>query len=283
MKRIILIALTFLLITKISNAKELKVMTFNTTCAVCNKGKFDKYSLRKHWIVDTIKRHNPDLISVQEVLTSHQLKWIKEKLKDYDVYYGNYRVFKFTDTSIFIKKNRFKVTSSGGYWLGRKGGDRFSLGWKLALPRRVQWANLIDLQDQEVLTFVGAHFDNRDINKTNSAEFVIEKFGNVEKVIFAADTNLKPSTSGYNRLNSIFQDTYELAESFDLIRNSNTGVNDSCNLEKGSVFPDCKVDHIFKSFGLDYRVTGQMIDQYKYGDDQKFVSDHRALISVFEI
>lgn len=259
-------------------ASEIRVMSFNTTCSLCNKGKFDKFSKRKHWIVDTIKRNNPDIISIQEVLTSYQLKWITKKLKNYKLYYGNYRVFKFSDSALLIRKERFSVLKDGGYWLGRRGGKKFSFGWTFALPRRVQWATLVDKESGHEFTFVGGHFDNRKENKEKSAQFVIDTFSKEDRpIIFAGDTNLKPDTHGYDLLKSFFADSFDLTDEFTMVRNSNTGLNDGCNLEKGKVFPDCRVDHILLSHRDGWQVTNWGIDQFQYGG--KFTSDHRAIFS----
>ncbi len=278
MKYVILWVVFLLSFTSTAIANDIRVMSFNTTCALCNKGKFDKFSKRKHWIVDTVKRANPDIISLQEVLTSHQLKWISKKLKNYSLFYGKYRVFKFSDSALLIRKDRFKVTADGGYWLGRRGGKRFSFGWSFALPRRVQWANIYDKTSGKEFTFVGGHFDNRTENKENSARFVIETFSKSERpILFAGDTNLKPLTNGYAILKTFFDDSFDISAEFSMIQNSNTGLNDGCNLEKGKVFPDCRVDHILVSSRDNWSVSNWSIDQYLYNG--KFTSDHRAIYS----
>lgn len=282
--KIIIFALFLFSLNIYASTDSIRVMSFNTTCALCNKGFYDKFKYRRHWIVDTIKRNSPDIISLQELLTSHQLKWVAQQLKDYDLYYGNYRVFKFSDSALLIRKDRFKVGHSGGYWLGRRGGEKFSFGWKFGLPRRVQWAMMIDTNTMKEFTFVGGHFDNREINKNNSAKFVVETFSNLNTpVIFAGDTNLKPGTSGFLTLESAFRDTFAEAQNFVMIRNSDTGLNDGCNIEKGSVFPDCRVDHIMVSTLDNWNISTWGIDQFKYGKDQKFTSDHRAIFSDIEL
>lgn len=259
---------------------DIRVMSFNTTCSLCNKGIYEKFKIRKHWIVDTIKRSNADIISLQEVLTSYQLKWIVGQLGNYDVYYGKYRVFKFTDSVLLIKKNKFRVNSSGGYWLGRKGGKKFSFGWTFGLPRRVQWANLTEISTNKNFVFVGSHFDNRQENKYNSAKFVKDTFENLNlPIIFAGDTNLKTTNEGYSILNSFLDNSYDLTSNFVMVRNTNTDLNDGCNTEKGDTFPECRVDHIMTSNMDNWQISKWAIDQFKYADFKKFTSDHRAIYS----
>ena len=258
--------------------KNLRVMTFNTTCAhLCEKGKFDKFKKRKHWIVDTIKRSNPDVIGMQEVLTARQLGWFKNKLKDYSlIFYRKYYIFRYADPAIFVKKGRFSIKKYGGFWLGPR--KWFNLGWKKRLPRRLQWARLFDNENQQEFYFATSHFDNHEKNKTKSAAKFIKAFANVDHpVIFAGDTNLKPKMPGFHHLLDHYYDSFDLKENFVMLRNSDTNAHDSCNLEKGKTFPECRVDHIFLSKNHNWQVTNWVVDQFKYGKKNRFNSDHRAI------
>jgi endonuclease/exonuclease/phosphatase family metal-dependent hydrolase len=273
----IIIPTLILLISLNIYANNIRVMTFNTTCSICEKGNYDKFKKRKYWILDTIKRANPDLISLQEVLTTKQLRWFKKKLKNKYIvqYYRKYFIFKYADPALFIKKERFKVYSKGGFWLGPRSG-RFSLGWKIAFPRQVRWTRLIDLENQKELMFVGSHFDNKGKNKEKSVNLLIKKMEKLNiPIIFAADTNLKPNTEGYIKLKSIFKDTFDYKESITLI-GENTTLNNSCNLEKAKEFPNCRVDHIFLSKKEKWHVGSWFVDQVRYDNSRNFTSDHRA-------
>lgn len=259
--------------------EKMRVMTFNTTCSyLCEKGNYDSFKKRKYWIVDTIKRSKPDIISMQEILFSNQLKWIKRQLKDYNVYYyRKFFIFRFADPAIFVKKDRFHIYKHGGFWLGPR-GYRFSLGWKTALPRRVHWVKLHDKTTQRDFFLASSHFDNRKKNKENSAKVFTHAFRNVTlPIIFAADTNLRPEMDGYKHLNQYFYDSFDIKQKFHMIKNTQTTIHDSCNLEKATVFPDCRVDHIFLSKNHSWIVKSWNVDQYKYGKDLKFTSDHRAI------
>ena len=112
----------------------LRVVAFNTMCDFCAKREYnyDKYKKRKHYVVDTLKRLDGDILALQEVRTSRQLKKISRALKNYDLYYSKFKIFKFADPGILLRKGRFDVLEKGGRWLGPKGDRRFSLGWKLA-------------------------------------------------------------------------------------------------------------------------------------------------------
>lgn len=265
-------------------AQEMRVMTFNTTCSVCNKGKFDKFKKRKYWIVDTIERNKPDLIGMQEVLTHWQLNWFQRKLKDYRmIYHRKFYIFRYADPALFIKKDRFTVEKWGGFWLGPLKGW-FSFGWKIALPRRIQWSRLQDNFTGKKFYFVSSHFDNSKKNKEKSARVFTRAFDNLKyPVILAADTNLKPSMSGFQHINETYHDSFDLADQITFVKNSETGPDDSCNLEKGKTFPECRVDHIFLSKDASWKVKLWGVDQYKYGDNNRFTSDHRAYFADIEL
>lgn len=264
---------------------SIRVMTFNTTCSyLCEKGKYDRYDKRKNFIVDTVKRNNPDLIAFQEVFLPSQLKWFKRQLNDYHlIFHRKYFIFRYADPALFIKKEKFEIQRNGGFWLGPL-GYWFSFGWKFGMPRRVQWVRLKEKQSESEFYFVSSHFDNRVKNKTKSAKVLTNAFKNVTApIIFAADTNLKPHLDGFKHLNETFHDSYEIKENFELIKNTDTTIHDSCNLEKGKVFPDCRVDHIFLSKAHNWRVINWGVDQFKYGKKNRFPSDHRAIYADIEL
>ncbi len=273
--------ISIIMLISLNTFASYKVMSFNTTCSsICEKGNYDKFKKRKHWIVDTINRHSPDLIGLQEVLTHKQLNWIQSQLADnyYLVYYRNLFIFRYADPAILFKTSKFDLDRLGGFWLGPK-GYRFSLGWKRALPRRVQWTRLIDKESQKEFYFITSHFDNRKKNKENSAKVLLSAFQEVNiPIIFAADTNLKPETNGYNHLTGFFTDSFNIKENFTLIKNSETDIHHSCNIEKGEIFPDCRVDHVMLDRNHPWKVLNWTVDQFVYGVKQRFTSDHRALI-----
>jgi endonuclease/exonuclease/phosphatase family metal-dependent hydrolase len=271
------IGILVLLFSASTFAQDMRVMTFNTTCSVCNKGQFDKFKKRKYWIVDTIERTKPDLIGMQEVLTHWQLNWFRKKLKDYRlIYHRKFFIFRYADPALFIRKERFAVEKWGGFWLGPLKGW-FSLGWKIGLPRRIQWSRLMDRYTGKKFYFVSSHFDNSKKNKTPSAKVFVNAFDDLKHpVILAADTNLRPHMEGYKHINKTYHDSYDIADKVVFLKNSDTNPDDSCNLEKGKIFPDCRVDHIFLSKDANWDVKLWGVDQYKYGEKNRFTSDHRA-------
>ncbi len=282
MKALMTIVFLFL---SISNLKaSLRVMTFNTTCDLCSKGKFDSFRKRKKWIIDTTKRVRPDIFAYQEVSNIFQLFYFKRKLKDYKFHISHWGPLHYPDPAIFYNKKRFKVLKTGGFWLGPKGEKRFNFGWKFGLPRRVEWIKFFDKIESKKFIFVSGHFDNRKKNKTKSSEMFLKHFSEESlPLVFAGDTNSKPDTVAYENLTSHFEDVYYMAENIIINKNSNTSIDDSCNLEKGDTFPECHVDHILTSKKHSWEVLSWGVDQFKYGKKNRFTSDHRAFFADLEL
>ena len=266
-------------------ARPVKVMSFNTTCSFCGKKQFDKFKLRKHWIVDTIKRNDPDLISLQEIMFGFQLNWLSDQLPQYHVITKKIKPFgKYPDSTLLIKKRYFSILKSDGFWLSPKSKSLIGFGWKAGFPRHIVISELRDNVTGAKFIFAGSHFDNNTTNKTNSAKMVSTFFENQNyPIIFAADTNLKPSREGYKILTRLLDDTFDHKNHFEILSNSIQNPADSCNLSKGQSFPECRVDHIFISRSASWSVDNWLIDQYKYGKRHRLVSDHRAIIAIIDI
>jgi endonuclease/exonuclease/phosphatase family metal-dependent hydrolase len=265
-------------------ASPLKVMTFNTMCDVCNGFRgFTRFNDRLDQIADTILRHDPDLIGLQEVRTRNQVRRIQNRLKGkYVAVFSKGFPLSYADPVQLVRKSRFKIGKKRGGWLGPKFPD-FSFGWSTKIPRRMQSLELTDAHSGEGLLFVSAHFDNGFTNKGASAE-LLAKWAMEPglPVIFAGDTNIKPNWSGYTTLTGAFRDTFHEVESIDYVANQPYTNSDGCNLNKGKTFPNCRVDHVLLSPSAPWRARSWGVDVYRYGKKRAFVSDHRAVIVELE-
>tara|TARA_R110002049_G_scaffold190930_2_gene359599 strand:+ start:106 stop:879 length:774 start_codon:yes stop_codon:yes gene_type:complete len=255
-------------------------------CDICgDKDHFDKFKKRVDQIVDTVKRSNPDIISFQEFRTKRQLLKINKRLgKQYEVLYSDGLILNYADPALFIRKDRFEVIKHYSFWLGPRGG-RFSFGWRFGIPRKLRYSVLKDKVSGLEFAFVGSHFDNSKKNKYPSAIMVNEHL--IKKnlpIIFAADTNLKPDMEGLEFLKKdLFEDTFYKVDSVNYLANTPYSIHDACNIEKDTVFPDCRVDHVLLSKGSPFSVKKWSVDVYRYGNRKVFVSDHRAIIVDLEI
>ena len=261
-----------------STASGLRVMTFNVMCVVC--GHFDEIgplSERMAGIADTINRHDPDLVSLQELLTGSQAKDLRRLLHgDYQMVYAEGPYFGFADPTLLVRTSRFVVHRTGGFWLGPSAPE-FSFGWVLALPRRVEWAELEDRTNGLRFTFAGTHFDARRRNSNPSAELVVKTMLPAETpLIFAGDSNLRPGAPGFATLSAAFRDTFTEVSEHPFVANGPTRNSDGCSLDPALVFPDCRIDHVLLSPGAPWKTRSWSVDVFKYA--RGFVSDHRAIV-----
>ncbi len=273
------IILLLLICTNI-HATEIKVLTFNTMCDFCKGSDFFNFDKRIQFFNSLIKKYSPDLISLQEVRSASQVQDILKGLSEYSYYTNEGFLFSYADPTLIYKKDLFKLNDKGKIWLGPQEGN-FTFGWKWALPRQLLWLDL-NYQDTQFI-FAGSHFDNRVENLKGSAEMVHSflKTKNSIPLIFAADTNITIEMEEYFILKGKFlQNSFDLKQSFTVIGGYKDD-KDLCYTRKGKVFPYCRVDHIFKSKNLNWKVKSFQIITEKLTDG-KFPSDHRPVLVTFE-
>ena len=263
-----------------SSAKALRVMTFNIMCDFCSKGRDNgTFVERLKAVADTINRHDPDLISLQELRTGGQVERLLTLLHDqYTPLFAEGYALSYADPTLLVRTRRFDVVAKEGLWLGPRTPD-FGLGWKTSFPRRIEYVTLKDKDAGGEIIFAGTHFDNNPRNREPSAELLIRKFAESETpFIFAGDTNLRPDRAGYAALAKGFRDSYTEVLHHPYISNGATVSSDGCNLEKAPDFPACRVDHIFLSRKNPWKTQRWMLDAFRYPGMKGFISDHRAVI-----
>ena len=283
MKTIALLCL--LIMPVLAQAKApLKLMNFNTMCVFCgDKEEYGTFEQRMAAIADTINRHDPDVLSLQEFTRKSVVKQLLKMLKSkYEAIYYQGVGISFVDPVLLVKKDRFEVVEEESFWLGPN--PKLPLGWKSSFPRRLQWAEIVDKARDERFVLVGTHFDNSSVNKEPSAKLTNEYFKNSKlPVVFAGDTNLKPEHSGFtNLLGDVFIDTFPGTEAVKYVANGPYTVNDGCNVSKDPLFPQCRVEHVLISKNAPWVVKSWSLDVFRYHGKTGFVSDHRAVIVELE-
>jgi len=255
-------------------------MSFNTLCDFCTKKNHDDFDMRQYQISKVIRTHRADLISLQEIRTGSQVKEIFSNLSHYTFIYPDSWILSYADAALAINTKRFEIIESGHLWLGPNNGN-FTFGWKVALPRVMVWSKIKEIKTQKELLFIGSHFDNRVENMIGSAKLVNDfiKKKNLP-VIFAADTNATTDFEGYKILEG-----KSFANSFNLTKRNIASSNskDLCYSRKGDHFPTCRVDHILYSKNSIFKPVDWTIDTSRFGKNQRFPSDHRAVVATFTL
>jgi endonuclease/exonuclease/phosphatase family metal-dependent hydrolase len=188
-----------------------RVMTFNIRFDNAADGE-DRWDRRKDFLVDTIRKADPDLLGTQEVV-AHQGDYLVEQLKDY-ASVGTGRddgKRKGEASTIFFRTSRYELVDSGQSWLSETPDVVGSVGWDAALPRIVTWAVLRDRGDGYSLLYANTHFDHRGekarlesakLLRTLLARIAAAHPDTAGSIILSGDFNCTESSPGYAALTS---------------------------------------------------------------------------------
>ena len=155
---LMLVGLTFALPAHAADA--VRVMSFNIRYGTAKDGD-DSWDKRRDFLVETIRKYDPDLLGMQEVL-AEQADFLQQQLPDYGFAGGGRddgkRKGEFSP--VMFKKDRFELLAHGMWWLSPTPEKIGSKGWDTALPRIVTWARLKDRKSGATLLWFNTHWDH---------------------------------------------------------------------------------------------------------------------------
>ncbi|MCL2284932.1 MAG: endonuclease/exonuclease/phosphatase family protein [Firmicutes bacterium] len=137
---------------------SLTVMSFNIRCA-CDSGT-EAWEARVVNLVPLVKKYAPDLIGFQEVTHKQYLDLVEHFPE-----YGSVGVGREDGendgerASIFYKKDRFTLLTSGNFWLSET-PDTPSFGWNAACIRICTFAKFLDNKTQKEFVHFNTHLDH---------------------------------------------------------------------------------------------------------------------------
>jgi endonuclease/exonuclease/phosphatase family metal-dependent hydrolase len=192
---------------------ELRVMTFNVRYPAQSDGP-DLWEKRKDILVDTIRRHRPDLMGTQE-LFHLQGEYIVSKLPEY-AWFGLSRRGNQQDEhmGVFYRRDRLKLLDSGNFWLSETPEQPGSIAWNMSLPRMVTWGYFEDISNGRRFRYYNTHFAHRaeDTDARNrSAKLITDRIAAVrgdDPVILTGDFNADADTEAHRVLTSVLTDTW---------------------------------------------------------------------------
>jgi len=165
-------------------------------------------------------------------------------------------------------------------------GLPFGFGWlKLSAPRYLTWACLRDRDTGFTFLFLNSHLDNNPINKENSAPLIFKTFGPHAAqmpMIFTGDFNTNPTTDRYVRLQKGYEEEVIFHNTADLAAQRVQRLYDSSGPE--GILGEFQnfehmIDHIFLAGPVRKDVLQWVVDENRYGPDQRPASDHSALFA----
>lgn len=253
------------------------VMTFNILCSFCDDT-YDPWEDRIGYIADTIARHAPDLVGLQELFTAEEVQQLLDLSPDYTALFYSDDTSDYADATIWWRTDRYELVDSGFYWLSPAPDLPFSVGFAdgMQFPRLVAWAQLRELSTQAELLFVDTHFDNNSPSQELSAPLLLERTedqAGALPIVVVGDFNSRPDTAAYATLTGGVDGGFALTNSFDLAETWSVESNQD---PVPAYEPSSRIDHVFVAGG-EWTVPWWTVDTWVYGASGLHTSDHFAM------
>lgn len=272
--------LRFLLITTflISTALHIKAQSFIVaTFNIRYDNRSDSGNLwvnRAPVVANLIRFHDFDVFGVQEAL-KNQLNDINAALPEYARYGVGRDDGKQAGehSSIFYKKEKFKLLKSGDFWLSST-PEIPGLGWDATCCNRVcSWIYLENIESKKKFYLFNVHFDHQGvIARKESAKLMVDKIKAIagsQPVLLTGDLNGGRESEWYQTIinSGILKDVYQGVK---YPYANNSSMNGFRTPRGTSV-----IDHIFMSKQFTASRWGILTDSY-FG---KFPSDHFPVVA----
>lgn len=288
--------------TAAADPQQVTVMTFNVMCSFCKNSDFpqwqQEWKARLPMTKQTIARHDPDLIGVQELsrlatdtdeiadLTQPENVYAEVSYhfnaKDEMTEFGKSLELDYPDATILYRKARFDVLSEGHFWLSPTPDVAFSFGFAKgggSFFRLIVWAKLHDKIANRDFYFATTHFDNNSPSQELSSPLALQRFEPKAKelpFIFTGDFNSTPANKAYVILNKgIDGKGFAFANAFDLAKNWSIATN---RVPVPAYDLTQRIDHFWLA-GADFTVPWFKVDLWGYGANMQKPSDHDAMIT----
>ena len=179
--RTLLILLLFMM-TLTTQGQSIKVMTYNIRYDT-PQDSINQWQKRNHKVYALIKKYDPDLIGLQEVL-HNQLMDLLDNLPAYS-YIGVGRddgKTKGEYSAILYKKDHFKPLQQNTFWLSETPEIPGSKSWDAAITRVASWGKFKDTKSSKEFLMINTHFDHigKEARK-NSALLLKQKASEIDK------------------------------------------------------------------------------------------------------
>jgi endonuclease/exonuclease/phosphatase family metal-dependent hydrolase len=273
MRNLILLVLFFGFID--SYSQSLKVMTYNIRYDNPDDG-VNAWPKRIDKVTALIRKHNPDIIGVQEAL-HHQLQDLVRVLPDYS-YVGVGRddgKEKGEFSAILFRNSRFGLLSDSTFWLSETPTVPGSKSWDAAITRLVTKAKFFDKELKTDFVVLNTHFDHMGKEARHNSGAVLAgavasaRTPSEIPILVTGDFNCERSEETYRNVT-----IRDLADT----KPANDSTGTYCGFEVGKM--ECKaIDYIFytKEWLLkDYLVITDH-------DGIHYPSDHLPVMSEFEL
>lgn len=265
-----------MLISLLSNAQSLKVMTYNIRLDVAVDGE-NAWPLRKEFLSSQIQFYEPDIFGIQEA-KPNQVTEISTMLPKYDqVGIGREGKGKGESSNIYYKKGLFTLKESNTFWLSET-PNIISKGWDAAYNRVCTYALFKDKKNGKKIWVFNTHLDHvGEVAKTKGIELILTKIAEVNTknypVIFMGDFNSEPTDERIISLKNHMND------SRDISKEKPFGPSGTFNGFKHHEPVTLLIDYIFVSKNNKLKVKKYAV--LSDSKDLKYPSDHLPVFVKF--
>ena len=215
MKKILLILLSFWLITNIS-AQSYTFMTYNLRYDNPRDG-VNAWPERKDFLSDQLKFYSPDVFGIQEGL-HRQVTYLDNALIKY-----NYTGVGRDDgkeqgeyCAIFYNSTKVKILKTSTFWLSDTPG-KVSVGWDAAMERICTWALFEDVESNQKFFVFNTHFDHIGKKaREESVKLIVNKILEINPQAYPSmimgDLNLMPESEPIVQMSHYFNDSKTVAK-----------------------------------------------------------------------
>ena len=190
-------------------------MTFNVRQMDGEDGP-QSWDHRKDALVETIRRHHPDLLGTQEIF-AQQSTYILEHIPTLKCFgRGRYGDDQDKHNRIFYNPDLFSLCDSGEIWISRTPAIPGSSDWGIPRPRMITWGILNNRAGRKLFV-MNTHFPygrEADEARRQTARLIREKLVTLPKelpVLLTGDFNARPDQEIYTLLTSDLQDAWTTA------------------------------------------------------------------------
>jgi endonuclease/exonuclease/phosphatase family metal-dependent hydrolase len=230
-------------------------------------------------ISSQIKRFDVDIVGMQEVLDHQRTQLLSDLPGFASIGVGRDDGQKAGEYSpIFYKVERFRVLSSGTFWLSPT-PDVPSKGWDAALNRICTYAQFFDLKSNQSFWVFNTHFDHvGEEARMKSSVLILQKIQEVTKetrqaVIFCGDLNLNDDHPTISFLQAQMKDA--LLGAKDVKSNMNKTFN-NFDLENEA---SKRIDYIFTNEKAEVLTFETVVERFGIS----YPSDHFPILTSLKL
>jgi endonuclease/exonuclease/phosphatase family metal-dependent hydrolase len=260
---------------------RINVLTYNIRLANPDDAP-NTWDARKQKVFTIIRDSKPDVFGLQEPLHV-QLQDMEYAFPDYKrVGVGRDDGKEAGEYSpLFFNEHKYKMLSSGTFWLSQTPAIPGSRGWDAACNRVITWVQLKDYKEGKTFFVFCTHFDHMgETARRNSAKLLLHSVDSLAgnaPVIVLGDFNSEPGSEPY-RLITAKSDPKHLIDSREICKKP-VGPKYTYTGFKVGVQPGERIDYIFLKNNV--KVLSFRVNNKNNGDF--YPSDHLPVSATLEL